>query len=135
MQPFPINFLALGVATLAKMVLGAVWYSPVLFSKPWMRLVDCSPEQMKARMPGALLSDVIGTFIQAFVLVHAVHYAGANSIGLGAAVGFLNWLGFIAVTTFAVTLYEKKPFQLFLINNGFQLLSLLIMGAILAVWV
>jgi hypothetical protein len=135
MQQFPINFLALAVATLAKMVLGALWYSPLLFAKPWMKLVNCTPEQLKAGMPKALLTDVIGTFIQAFVLVHAVHYAGANSIGLGAAVGFLNWLGFIAVTTLAITIYEQKPFRLFLINNGFQLLSLLIMGAIVAVWI
>jgi uncharacterized protein DUF1761 len=135
MQHFPINFVALAVATLAKIFLGALWYSPVLFAEPWMELVNCTPEQMKAAMPKALLADVIGTFIQAFVLVHAVHYAGANSIGMGAAVGFLNWLGFIAVTTLAITIYEKKPFKLFLINNGFQLLSLLIMGAIVAVWV
>jgi hypothetical protein len=135
MRHIPINFLALAVATLAKMVLGALWYSPVLFGNSWMKLVNCTPEQMKAVMPKALITDVIGTFIQAFVLVHAVHYAGADSIGLGAAVGFLNWLGFIAVTTLAITIYEKKPFKLFFINNGFQLLSLLIMGAIVAVWI
>ena len=39
------------------------------------------------------------------------------------------------MTTFMATLYEKRPFKLFLINNGFQLLSLLLMGAIVAVWV
>ena len=130
-----LHFLPILVCALIVWLLGALWYSPVLFAKPWMELVNCTPEQMKAAMPKALLADVIGTFIQAFVLVHAVHYAGADSIGLGAAVGFLNWLGFIAVTTLAITIYEKKPFKLFFINNGFQLLSLLIMGAIVAVWV
>ena len=71
----------------------------------------------------------------AFVLVHAVHYAGATSAAQSAAVGFFNWLGFIAVTMFMTTLYEKRPFKLLLINNGFQLLSLLVMGALVAVWV
>jgi hypothetical protein len=135
MQTFPINFLALGVATVAKMILGGLWYSPILFHKTWMKLVNITAEQMNAIMPKALLTDLIGTFIQAFVLVHAIHYAGAKTAPLGAAVGFLNWLGFIAVTTFAVTIYERKPFKLFLINNGYQMLSLMIMGAILAVWV
>ena len=35
--------------------------------------------------------------VMAFVLLHAVHYAGATTIGTGAAVGFFNWLGFIGV--------------------------------------
>jgi hypothetical protein len=135
MQPFPINFWALLAVAIARMLVGAVWYSPVLFSKPWMKLVHCAPEEMKARMPKALAADLIGSFVMAFVLLHAVHYAGATSLGQGAAVGFFNWLGFIATTTLAVTLYEKRPWQLFFINNGFQLISLLLMGAILAVWV
>jgi hypothetical protein len=31
--------------------------------------------------------------------------------------------------------YEKRPMKLFLINNDFRLISLLFMGAIVAVWV
>jgi len=134
MQEFPINWLALIVAALVRMVVGALWYAPFAFGKPWMRLVGCSPEEMKAGMPKALAVDAIGSFIMAFVLVHAVHYAGAASAGQGAAVGFFNWLGFIAVTTLAASVYEKRPLRLFLINNGFQLVSLLLMGAIVAVW-
>ena len=30
--------------------------------------------------------------------------------------------------------YERKPFKLFLLMNGCLLISLLVMGAILAVW-
>jgi hypothetical protein len=36
--------------------------------------------------------------------------------------------------TLGITLYEKKPFALFVITNGWQLISLMVMGAILAVW-
>jgi len=50
------------------------------------------------------------------------------------AVGFFNWLGFVAVVTIGTVTYLRKPFQLFLIQNGYLLLSLLAMGAILAVW-
>lgn len=47
-------------------------------------------------------------------------------------VGFWFWLGFIAVTTLSQVIYENRPMQLFVINNGFRLLSLVIMGAIVA---
>jgi hypothetical protein len=68
------------------------------------------------------------------VLLHAVHYAGAHTIVQGAAVGFFNWIGFIAVVLLSQVMYEHRPFGLFLVNNGYLLLSLLIMGAVFAVW-
>jgi hypothetical protein len=134
MQEFHINYLALLIATIAKMLVGMVWYSSPVFGKLWMTLVGCTPEQMKATMPKALLVDFISSYVMAFVLVHAVHYAGAISLPQGAVVGFFNWLGFIAAATLVSTVYEKRPVKLFLINNGYQLISLLIMGAIVAVW-
>jgi Protein of unknown function (DUF1761) len=134
MQEFPINWLALVVAAAARMVIGALWFAPFAFGRPWMELVGCTPEAMKAGMGKALAVDAIGSLVMAFVLVHAVHYAGAGGAGQGAAVGLFNWLGFIGVTTLAATVYEKRPLKLFFINNGFQLLALLVMGAIVAVW-
>ncbi len=134
MERFPINYVALLVATVARMVVGMLWYSPLLFRKPWIRLSGRTPEQEKEGAAKDVVVGLIGSFIMAFVLVHAVHYAGAQNIGQGAAVGFFNWLGFIAVPAFAGAVHEKKPFSLFLIHAGFQLTSLLVMGAIVAVW-
>ena len=135
MQHFAINYVALAVATIARFLCGWLWYSPLLCGKSCMALTKCSPEQMKQNLPRAIPADLISSFIMSFVLVHAVHYAGATGAAQGAAVGFFNWLGFVATVTFTTTLYEKRPFKLFLINNGFQLISLLFMGAIVAVWV
>ena len=53
---------------------------------------------------------------------------------LGAVVGFMNWLGFLAFLQLGVVTYEKKPFSLFLINTGYQLVTLVVMGAILSRW-
>jgi|ERR1051326_1846102 hypothetical protein len=134
MREIAINWLALVVAVLVRMALGAAWFSPPLFLKPWLAASGMSEAQMKAGMPKALTFDLVGTIVMAFVLVHAVKYAGAQGIAQGAVVGFLNWLGFVAVTTLSATLHEHRPFKLWLINNGYQLVALLIMGAILAVW-
>ena len=134
MHTVPINYLPLAIAVIAKMILGALWYSPVLFLKPWMALAGVTEAQMKARMPKALVSDLVGTVIMAIVLAHAVAFAGAAGAAQGAVIGAVNWLGFIAVTTFAAMLYEHRPFKIWAINNGFQLVGLIIMGAILAGW-
>lgn len=41
---------------------------------------------------------------------------------------------FIAPVTLGVVLWEGKPWKLWVLNNGYQLLSLLVMGVILAIW-
>jgi hypothetical protein len=134
MQQFPINWWALLAAIIARMVLGGIWYSPVLFLNRWMALTGRTHAEMNSRMPMLLAIDLISSAVMAFVLVHAVHYAGATGWAQGAAVGFFNWLGFVGTVTLGITLYERKPFALFVITNGWQLLSLLVMGVILAVW-
>jgi len=134
MKEIPINFWAVLVAAVAKMVVGAIWYSPPLFAGPWRALIGISEADMKAVLGKAMAVDFVGSLIMAFVLVHAVVYAGATTAVLGAAVGFLNWLGFVATVTIAQVTYERRPFRLFLINNGALLIALVIMGAILAVW-
>jgi hypothetical protein len=44
------------------------------------------------------------------------------------------WLGFVAVATLGSVTFEKRPLNLYLINNGYLLLALLLMGVVLAVW-
>jgi len=133
-QEFPINWLAVLVAAIVKFVIGAIWYSPVAFGPRWGRLTGCSPEGGMQGLGKAMAVDFVAGLVMAFVLLHAVHYAGALTLGTGAAVGFFNWLGFIGATTLAAAFFEKRPLQLWLINNAYLLIALLVMGAILAIW-
>ena len=134
MQSFPINWLAILACVIFKQALGAAWYSPALFGDRWSTFTGVPQKDMRAGLVKALVPDVIGSVIMAFVLVHAVHYAGANTLLLGAAVGFLNWLGFVAVTHLGSVTFEKRPFALFVLNMGYLAIALIVMGAILAIW-
>jgi hypothetical protein len=122
------------LAAIVRLVVGGVWFSPIAFAEPWRRLVGLSEAQMKAGMPKALGADVVGSLIMAFVLAHAVAYAGATTLAQGAAVGVFNWLGFVAVIQFTAVLYEQRPLRLFLYQSGFNLVALIAMGALLALW-
>lgn len=46
-----INYLAVLVATLSTMVLGFLWYSPVLFGNAWVKLRNMKMEEMKGGGP------------------------------------------------------------------------------------
>jgi hypothetical protein len=134
MQPVAVNAVAFALAVLAKFVLGSVWYSPVLLGKAWQAEIGCTPEQVMKRMRVALPVELVGTAITAFVLLHAIRYAGANSAVLAAAVGFLNWLGFVAVPSAGYVAFGSRSLKLTLIDNGYHLIGLLLMGAILGMW-
>jgi hypothetical protein len=135
MQPVHINPIAFTVAVVAKFIIGWVWFSPMLFLRPWQQLTGVTDEQMRGGMGKGVTIWILGSVLMAFVLVHAIRYAGATTIGQGAAVGFFNWLGFVFVTNLEEYGAAKYPFKLVAIKTGGYLVELLVMGAILAVWI
>ena len=134
MQPVPMHVGPFVVAVLVKIVVGALWYSPLLFLKEWQRLSGVSDEAMKGGMAKGMATWIVGALLMSFVLAHAVFYAGAHGVGTGAAVGFFNWLGFILVVQLDDWAAARRPFKLLAINAGSNLVALLIMGAILGGW-
>ncbi len=133
---FPINYLAVLAAAVVNMVLGYAWYGP-LFGKMWMKLTGRTKESMekdKKDMPKVMISMFVGALVMAYVLAHFVIIGQAGDAMSGAMVGFWAWLGFVATTMLQDVLYEKKNSQLAAINLGYNLVVLVINGAILAVW-
>ncbi len=81
-----------------------------------------------------LVWSFIGSLVTAGVLRKFTTMVAAHSLGAGIALGALVWLGFIATVTLASVLYEKRSVNLYILNNGYQLVSLVVMGAIVAAW-
>jgi hypothetical protein len=129
-----INHLAVVVAAIAYWVLGGVWYG-VLFSKPWMALEQMTEEQAKSMNP--VLPFVI-TFILNLLIAYALAqiciWRNANTVGRGASVGVLLWIGFVGPINYTTYMYEMRPKELFAINEFFPLAGLVLMGAILGAW-
>jgi hypothetical protein len=134
MHHLHFNHLAVLVSAVALWVLGALWYSPVLFAKPWMAMVAFPKEGKKNAMLTGMISSLIGDILLAFILAHIILWSGADSFGRGAFIGFIVWLGFFAATAFPQGIYEGRPFKLFAINTGYMLVGLVLIGGLLAVW-
>ncbi|MGB6973755.1 MAG: DUF1761 domain-containing protein [Terracidiphilus sp.] len=116
-------------------LLGAVWYSPVTFAKPWMAMLKIERDPNKrGSIFFAMVASFVGDLLTAFVVAHLIGWSHARTLGWGALVGFIAWLGFFAAPSFPQGLYERRPFGLFLINNGYWLVGLVAVGALLAVW-
>jgi hypothetical protein len=136
MHHLHFNHWALLVSALILWFVGAIWYSPALFAKPWMVLLRITPDPAKKgnSLVVGMVSSFIGDLILSLILAHVVLWSGADSLGMGALIGFIVWLGFFVAPNFPQGIYEGRPFKLFAINNGYWLVGLLICGGLLAVW-
>lgn len=132
-----INYVAVLVASIISMIVGAFWYSPMLFGKQWMEAMNFAPKDMldmKKRANASYAINFLLLLLMAFVLSHFVDYAQATTFIEGVQVGFWVWLGFIATISLGSVLWESKPIQVYLINAAYQLVSLVLMGIILTLW-
>ena len=135
-----VNLYAVLVSALATMVLGFVWYSPLLFARPWMKLMGCDPDdsakvaEMRKNAGPAYGISLLAALISAFVLGKIVAIANVSSALYGMKIGFAVWLGFVTTVQLTASLFARQPWKLYLINSGYQLVCYLAMGAILTVW-
>ncbi len=141
MVQVPINYVAVLAAGIASMVLGYLWYGP-LFGKQWMAMIGLSSQQLdsakKQGMAKLYALALVGSLVMAYVLAHSLVFASAytatSGVPAGLMVGFWSWLGFVAPVTVGSVLWENKSWKLWVLNNGYYLLLLLIMGVILSLW-
>jgi hypothetical protein len=81
-----VNLLAVLVSAIATMLIGFLWYSPLLFAKPWMREMGYDPadaakmQEMKKSAGPAYGASFLTSVLTAFILglfLHWMHIAEA----------------------------------------------------------
>src|SRR6266550_5441428 len=96
-----VNLFAVLVSAIATMVVGFLWYSPMLFASPWMKLMGYDPndkakiaEMQKSAGPSYALAFV-ASMLSAAVLGKIIAIASVHSALYGMKFGFAMWLGFV----------------------------------------
>jgi len=130
----PINWLAVIAAVIIRMVVGYIWYSPAAFVKPWQALTGVTPESMKAGLGKAIGVDIVMSIVMAFAMANIIGASGINDWFNGAIAGLWLWLGFVLATHLPLWAYENRPLKLVAINAGSNLISMVLMGAVLGGW-
>lgn len=133
-----VNLVAVLVCGVVAMVIGGLWYSPVLFGNTWMKLAGLTMKDMEAAKKKGMAMSYILNFVaalfMAFVLANIAQYGGADTAFKGAMLGLWVSLGFVATTSIGMVLWEGKSWKLWFLLNVYQVITLMAMGAILAVW-
>jgi len=130
-----VNWIAIALATVASMAIGAGWYS--LLAKPWIAANGFSEEQIKSveanDTPIIYVIAAICHVVMAFILSGVVFHAAAGEVTMskGILTGFLVWLGFVLTSMSVNHRFQFKPWSLTIIDSGHYLVVLLVQGAII----
>ena len=125
-----VNLLAVGAAALSTFLIGGLWYSPVLFAKPWMALNGFTEEDLKsANMLRTFGISFLCSVIIAFNL--AAFLGSESDLAFDIAAGFATGFGWVAMSMGMVYTFERKPLKLWLINAGYHVVAYTVMGVII----
>jgi hypothetical protein len=130
-----VNYFAVIVAAVAAMAVGFVWYGP-LFGKQWMKLSGKDPESMKGmKFPvDKMIMQFVASLMTAFFLAEFAMWVGAGTLTGVLILAFWVWVGFYATTLLDSVLWEKAPWELYILNVAHRLVSLLVMALIIGAW-
>ncbi len=129
-MPEGINIIAILLSSVSGFMIGGLWYSPVLFQKPWMRHAGMTDEMVKGGNPaiifgGAWLLSLLASVAFAFFMGTEFTWA------TGAAVGATAGIAWVAGSLGVNYLFERKPLPLFVINGGYFVVQYTIIGTII----
>lgn len=118
------------LAALASTIVGAVWYSPFLFGKLWMKLsgisYNFSDSEKKRKMITGTLGSFLGEIFVAAALLLVPLITGASPFILS----FIYWIGFMVPVMKDGPLYENRSWKVFFIQAGYRIVSLLVMSLV-----
>ena len=129
MHVMGVNLLAVLAAAVATMVVGFLWYSPMMFARPWMIAMGLDPDD-KAKIAemqksaGKLYSlAFIASLISAFVLAKLFARVGIDDLQRAMLYTIAVWAGFVSTVQLTNTLLGNKPIKLWLDRKSTRLNS------------
>jgi len=131
-----VNWLGVILATLSSVVVGMIWYSRLVFGKPWMKLAKLTEAKIKDFSMTAMGISVCMAFLTASVLAHVTSVVSKvytdQPFFLNAILcGFLLWLGFTAARIVTHDTYEQRPIALMFITISYELVAISVMAIII----
>ena len=134
MEHLTINHQAVFVCAILNLALGALWYSPALFYRAWLRETNLREEALAASNPAKIYGL---TFVFALVISYSLAFFLGDDQTTpvwGATAGFLAGFGWSTLTFAIIGLFERRSWSYILIDGGFITVYFTLIGFILGSW-
>lgn len=153
-----LNMWIIPVAALVPLIMGFIWYNPKVLGTAWMNASGLTEEKMKGANMGLIffLSYVFGLFIAFIMIPVTIHQMGFQSMVMGADENVINLaqqvmdlagenyrtfkhgalhgtiMGIVLIFPIMATnaLFERKGWKYIMINSGYWIISLALMGGL-----
>ncbi|MFV9551851.1 DUF1761 domain-containing protein [Algibacter sp. PT7-4] len=159
MEQLPINPIAIPIAAVAALFMGFVWYHPKVFGNSWMKASGMTEEKIKggnmavifglALLFAVLLATLLMQFTnhqwgalgmvggdptlakESFNVFMGDYETAFRTFKHGALHGMIFGLFGALPIIGTIGLFERKSWKYILINSGYWIVTLILMGAIL----
>jgi len=122
-----LNILAIVIAFIVNVVIGAFWYSPAGFGKKWSKLTGVDMMKTpKEETNRAIIFVAISSLLQAFILALVLNTLAPATVFEAITSTLIIWFGLTAITTIGNTLYQRQSLKLWWINASFFLVVMVI---------
>lgn len=127
---FGVHWYLVVLGALAYFAVGALWYSPVMFSKQWAKELGKGKPNMSKAGP-AMATTLLVMVVLVAVEAYFYHATGVSTPIRGAYLGAKLWFGFVATTALVNNVFQQSSKKLFAIDQGYHLVGMVLAGLIL----
>ena len=132
-----VSWLGVIVGTAIYFFLGALWYSPPLFAKPWQAAIgwDDSRPQPQTN-PMTYVVPAVLYLVAAIAMAILAAATGTDTLMEGLVLGLITGIGFALPMTGVEATFDPnkpKPMTWFLITVAYHLIGFAILGVTVAI--
>ncbi|HEY0030530.1 MAG TPA: DUF1761 domain-containing protein [Bacteroidia bacterium] len=128
------NYLAILVSAIVYFAIGALWYSPLLFSKAWVKHVGRTEEQLRSGSKIVFLYTLVAEIAICFVTAFFIWILGTSQCVSAIKVGLFISLGYTTTIIAINNWYGQRSAKLTLIDAGYHVVGIVFAAIILTVW-
>lgn len=132
-----VNYLAVFLAGVASMAVGAAWYARSVFGNQWIRLAKVNMNRHMSTMDNIRIFGLtfIASLVMAYVLAHVTFlsndFFGGSFLSSALTTAFWLWLGFTAARFLTHDLFEGRPGKLTVLTVGNELATVMAMALVI----
>ncbi|MDA8792757.1 DUF1761 domain-containing protein [Bacteriovoracaceae bacterium] len=124
-----INHITVFVAAIAGFMAGALWYSPLLFLKSWLK--EAGLEKMDGHGSSVYISSFFFALVASYLFAA---YAPIHSLQSSLLSGVVVGAGWVLTSMGVNYQFSGKSIKLWLIDGGYHVFKFLIFALIFGLW-
>lgn len=133
-----LNWLAVIVAAVVYFVIGAAWFAPAVFGRPWMAAIGFDESRPRPEMnPMSYAGPALFYLIASVATGLLAAATGTDTLSEGAILGLVVGVGYALVVTATDAVFDPnkpKPWTWFAISGAYHVVSLVIVGMVIGAW-